>query len=73
MTQSITTKQKKLGKFVSLVREMRLAQIDYEDNRDYGSLVWRPLERKSKELEQQVDKYLEDSEKENWGADSPKS
>ena len=73
MTQSITTKQKKLGKFVSLVREMRLAQIDYEDNRDYGYLVWRPLERKSKELEQQVDKYLEDSEKENWGADSPKS
>ena len=73
MAQSITTKQEKLGKFISLVRKMRLAQIDYEDNRDYGSLVWRPLERKSKELEQQVDKYLEDSEKENWGADSPKS
>ena len=41
---------------------MRLAQIEYEDNRGYGTLVRLPLEKKSEELEQQVDKYLEDSE-----------
>ena len=62
MTQSITTKQEKLGKFINLVRKMRLAQIDYEDNRGYGTLVRLPLEKKAEELEQQVDKYLEDSE-----------
>ncbi len=61
MNQSIT-KHEKLSKFISLVRKMRLAQIDYELNRGYGTLVRLPLEKKASELEKQVDSFLNDAE-----------
>lgn len=58
----LTTKREKLSKLINLVRQMRQAQKAFDEKRGYGTLVRLPLQKKAQELEQQVDKYLEERE-----------